>query len=139
MKVNTVFKIFIVICFLLPLIFSCRDTQAKTSKGPHITFEKTEVDLGKIPQKGKFDFSFKFKNTGKETLKISSVKSSCGCTIVEKGTDTLQPGESSEIKGAFYSNEYKGRLVRAISVKSNDPDKPQVILYINSVVEEPAN
>jgi hypothetical protein len=117
------------------LVLACRNTQDKTYKGPHISFDKTEYDLGRIGQNGEYTFSFKYTNTGSDTLNILDVKSGCGCTVVEQGKDTLEPGESSEIKGTFHSGQYKGRLVRAISVKSNDPDNSEIILYINSIIE----
>ncbi len=136
MKISACIKVLGIICSVFLLVLACRNTQAKTYQGPHISFDKTEYDLGRIGQNGEYGFSFTFTNTGSDTLNILDVKSSCGCTVVERGKDTLEPGESSEIKGTFYSLKYKGRLVRAISVKSNDPDNREVILYINSIIEE---
>jgi len=49
-----------------------------------IKFDKTVHDYGKIKEEaGKVKCRFTFTNTGNDTLKIISVKPSCGCTAME--------------------------------------------------------
>ncbi len=125
-----------VVFFLIMLAGGCRGTQVKQHESPHIVFESTEYNLDTIPQKGEFEFSFKFSNNGTSTLEILSTKVSCGCTIIEDGAQVLQPGESSIITGKFYSKQYKGLLVRTIAVTTNDPVNERVVLYIKAIIEE---
>jgi hypothetical protein len=115
---------------------NCKGSQVKQHDGPHIVFENTEFDLGIIPQNGEFDFSFEFSNDGTDSLEILSTKVSCGCTIIEEGARILQPGESSMIKGTFYSRQYKGLLVRTIAVNTNDPENERTVLYIKAIIEQ---
>jgi hypothetical protein len=70
--------------------------QAQVSQA-HIEFEVTSHDYGTIQQNANGNFSFKFKNTGKEPLIIQNVQSSCGCTVAKRPTAPILPGESSEI------------------------------------------
>ena len=48
-----------------------------------ITFEHLEFDFGTIEQGEKVTHTFKFKNTGTESLLIFEARGSCGCTVPE--------------------------------------------------------
>ena len=134
MKLFVIIMIACTICCFVMFSINCRDT--KQYKGPHIVFESTEYNLGTIPQNNEFEFSFKFSNAGMSPLEILSTKASCGCTIIEEGTQILAPGENSIITGTFYSKQYRGVLVRAIAVTTNDPENERVVLYIKATIEE---
>ena len=44
---------------------------------------------------------FRFVNSGKTTITITSVKPDCGCTTAELEKQTYAPGETGEIKAVF--------------------------------------
>ena len=50
------------------------------SSGPAITWEKSVYDFGDVVQGDKVEHTFKFKNTGNESLIITNVQVTCGCT-----------------------------------------------------------
>lgn len=58
------------IFYLLVLIVSL----SAFAKGPQIKFEKTLIDVGKVPIKTQLNVEFKFKNIGDEKLVIYMVK-----------------------------------------------------------------
>ena len=72
-----------------------RDEAAK--KLPVMSFEKVEHDFGTIVQNTPQETTFKFTNTGDAPLIITDAKSTCGCTVPERPTGPVAPGESVEL------------------------------------------
>jgi hypothetical protein len=86
---------------------------------PVITFEKDYHDFGNLKSGEKVSYSFKFKNTGKSLLVISSVSTSCGCTVSDYPHQPIKPGESSTIDVSFDSEGRHGLQTKTITVSSN--------------------
>ena len=121
----TKFFIAILLCFSYTNVFS----QAE------ITFESDVVDYGTIEKGDDGVREFKFTNTGSSPLFITQVRSSCGCTIPKKPTDSIMPGveEVIEVK---YDTSRVGPIRKTITVSSNAAT-PVVALQIKGTVEEP--
>lgn len=88
-------------------------------KLPKIEFEKDFHDFGKIIQGEKVTFAFKFKNTGKSLLLISSVSTSCGCTVSDYPKEPIAPGESGKIDVSFDSESKRGPQNKTVTVFAN--------------------
>lgn len=99
---------------------------------PKIQFEQTVYDFGTTSQVATVSGVFKFKNTGDSVLKVEPPKPSCGCTVAELKSDTLQPGESSELPFTLHLGQVKAQFDKHIAVKSNDPQTPEVSLTIKA-------
>jgi hypothetical protein len=99
---------------------------------PKIQFEQTVYDFGKTSQVATVSGVFKFKNVGDAILKVEPPKPSCGCTIAELKTDTLQPGETGELPFTLNLGLVKAQFEKHIAVKSNDPETPEVTLSIKA-------
>ena len=97
---------------------------------PKIQFTQTLYDFGKTSQVAAVSGVFKFKNTGDAILKVDPPKPSCGCTVAELKPDTLPPGATGELAFTLNLGVYRGTLEKHISVKSNDPQTPEVSLTI---------
>ena len=114
------------------LLFSC-DIRKNKSKAdeqlpdPVMTFKDSTTvqiidsvyDFGKVTDGDKVQFSFRFKNTGKNTLIVSEATASCGCTVPEKPEEPIKPGETGFIKVIFNSQGRVGNVVKAVTVTSN--------------------
>src|SRR5436190_23033204 len=74
-----------------------------------IKFEEEAYDFGTIKEGEKISHEFKFKNTGKSDLLITSATASCGCTVPEWPKDPIPPGGNGVIKVSFNS-EGKGGM-----------------------------
>ena len=107
---------------------------------PVFKVESTTVDLGKIKGSTQNEVVFKFKNEGKTDLMIRFIRSTCGCTAVQQGTQGvgIKPGESSTIKAVFNSGSYNGKVTKAIYVYTNDPKNSESVLMLTADVEQPA-
>jgi hypothetical protein len=98
-----------------------------------ISFGEYEHDFGKIIEGEKVAFTFSFENTGKGPLIISSVTSSCGCTITKYDTKPIPVGNTGILEVVFDSSGKNGRQTKTITVNSN-ASKPTVLLRITSEV-----
>ena len=100
-----------------------------------ITFESEVVDYGTIEKGDDGVREFKFTNTGSSPLYITKVRSSCGCTIPKKPTDSIMPGDEEVIEVKYDTNRV-GPIRKTITVSSNAVT-PVVALQIKGTVEEP--
>lgn len=83
-----------------------------------IKFESNTLNFGTI-EKGSDDTrTLSFKNVGDENLRIEKINSSCGCTVPEKPSGKIAPGESDEIK-VQYDTERVGPIRKTITVYTN--------------------
>jgi hypothetical protein len=103
---------------------------AQAEGTPKIQFDQTVYDFGKTSQVETVSGVFKFKNVGDGILKLEPPKPSCGCTVAELKPDMLQPGETGELPFTLHLGQVKAQLDKRITVKSNDPQTPEVSLTI---------
>lgn len=107
--------------------------QEKVAK---IEFETKVIDYGTIEKGADGVRTFKFKNTGNEPLIISSVKSTCGCTVPKKPKAPIMPGETGEIE-VKYDTKRVNPIRKTITVISN-ADTPTIALKIKGLVIDPS-
>jgi hypothetical protein len=105
-------------------------------KAPEITFLKMEHDFGKIKYSGDGSTEFEFKNTGKDPLVITNVKSSCGCTVPVWPKEPIEKGKKGTIK-VNYDTKRQGKFQKTITVVSN-ASNPNVVLTIKGEVDQPS-
>ncbi len=103
---------------------------AQAEGTPKIQFDQTVCDFGKTSQVETVSGVFKFKNVGDGILKLEPPKPSCGCMVAELKPDTLKPGETGELPFSLHLGQVKAQLDKRITVKSNDPQTPEVSLTI---------
>jgi hypothetical protein len=51
-------------------------------------------NFGNVTDGDKVEYSYRFRNTGKNPLIVSSAVASCGCTVPEKPEEPIKPGET---------------------------------------------
>lgn len=107
-----------------------------TANAGTISFTDTSKDFGSIMNTQIQKFSFKFKNTGVGTLKISDVHASCGCTVPQLAKRDYAPGEEGEITGEFNPKSKMGAAHSSVTVTSNDSERPTVTLQLSANVQK---
>ena len=100
-----------------------------------LTFEKDFHDFGNLRSGEKVTYSFKFKNTGKSMLVISSVTTSCGCTVSDYPKQPIKPGDQGTVDVSFDSARRRGIQNKTITVFSNT-QPPTTQLSIKAMVVE---
>jgi hypothetical protein len=107
---------------------------AQLENAPVIEFGEKVWNIGQISQGEKFEHEYVFTNKGKSDLIIRKVRAGCGCTAIAPTKTVLKPGESGTVKAVFDSRGQRGRQNKGITVVSNDPVSPTVILRITGEV-----
>ncbi|MEO7139878.1 MAG: DUF1573 domain-containing protein, partial [Ferruginibacter sp.] len=80
---------------------------------------ETVFDFGKIPMGKPVTHIFEVINNGKDSLKISNVQASCGCTTPEWERDQVQaPGKKTKIT-VGYNAASEGQFMKFITVTYN--------------------
>ena len=118
------------------LVTSPKSATESSDKQPAIKFDTETHDFGTVLQGEVVTYSFHFTNTGNMPLIISSVKSSCGCTVGDYPRNPIEPGERGAIKVTYDSKGHHGFQSRVLTVMSNTiPAK--TTLRIKSIVKTP--
>lgn len=113
-------------------------TPAADPNGAQITFEETSHDFGDIVQGQVVNYTFHFKNTGKEPLILSNVMTTCGCTASTWPKEPIAPGKKAEIVASFNSTGKSGKQNKVITVLSNAVNNSAQVSIISNVVPKPA-
>jgi len=104
---------------------------------PQIWAEETEASFGVVIEGESVELTFTLENRGDEVLTIDNIHTGCGCTVARLDSEALAPGESTLLKLTFRTKGYGGQVVsRAIRVYSDDPETPELVLFIKGTVEE---
>ncbi|OGC95196.1 MAG: hypothetical protein A2W25_01970 [candidate division Zixibacteria bacterium RBG_16_53_22] len=102
-----------------------------------IKFESDTFDFGSIPRGATVVHSFKFANAGQDTLEITSVRPTCGCTTAPLSSNKVAPGDEATIKAYFNSKNFNGRLTKYIYVNSSDPIDPYLKISFKATINDP--
>lgn len=93
---------------------------AITANASKIEFENTTINLPPCRIGEDSQATFRFTNTGPETLEITSIQPSCGCTAVSGWPRSVPPGGKGEFSLVFHSKGYpQGVFTKGIMVRSN--------------------
>lgn len=109
---------------------------AQDKKVAKIEFKTKVIDYGTVEKGANGLRTFEFTNTGDAPLIISSVKSTCGCTVPKKPKGPIMPGETGEIEVKYDTNRVNP-IRKTITVISN-ADTPTVALKIKGLVIDPS-
>ena len=89
-----------------------------------LKFQSSKYEEKLAPEDTKFTAIYYFENTGKETIRIEELKSSCGCTVPTLDKKIYKPGESGKIKAVMTMNEKKGTRTKYIRVYTDEDPAP---------------
>ena len=100
------------------ILFSFFNSYSQKSE---IVFETPEYNFGDIQEnKGKVSHKFSFTNNGKESIRILTVKPSCGCTTPNWSKDEIKPGKKGFIIAEYNPKGRPGVFRKSLSVITND-------------------
>ena len=114
-------------------------TPAVDPNAPEIKWETKNIDFGKVTKGDESNSTrfFKFTNTGKTPLIISSCHGSCGCTVPSCPTESIMPGKSGEIK-VHYDINRPGNFTKTVTVTSNAKVNNETLQITGNVEEKAA-
>ncbi len=143
-----IFSIF----FISVIIFSCNSQSEKsitteiinnpaTANGetdtinvPKMAFSEEVYEFGSITQGEKVTHTFKFKNTGKTDLVITSAQGSCGCTVPSYPKNPISPNSEDAIEVTFDSHGKQGQQHKTVTIVANTYPSTTVIAIKGNVI-----
>lgn len=94
-----------------------------------ITFSEDRYNFGELDEGGKVEHTYSFTNTGKVSLVINDVRSTCGCTVADWPRVIIPPGKQGEIVVKFDSKNKAGKQSKPITIIANTiPAKTKIYL-----------
>jgi|SRR5450631_4867712 len=124
-------KLIICVC-ITSIFFSCdirntrnkadamvSNTTAQFTDSTTVQLIDSAYNFGNVTDGDKVEYSYRFRNTGKNPLIVSSAVASCGCTVPEKPEEPIKPGETGFLKVVFNSKGRVGPVHKTITVTSN--------------------
>jgi hypothetical protein len=95
-------------------------------------------DWGKVNQKDSpLKTSVKIFNKGTDTLHVTRVKATCGCTTAPLDKDKIAPGEYATLDITLRVSSYSGNIGKTIRISSNDPDNSNITYSLKANVFTP--
>ena len=122
---------------LITLMLVCAFTYANAQKQADIKFDKTTMDLGKLPESNPVQkCTFTFTNTGNAPLIINQAIASCGCTVPEYTKEPVAPGKTGTINVTYNGKgKFPGFFKKTITIRTNGKTE-MTRLYISGEMEE---
>ncbi|MFZ1728933.1 MAG: DUF1573 domain-containing protein [Bacteroidota bacterium] len=122
------------ILLLLPLlVLSCT---AQQEGGARLVVEDNAThSFGTITHSDRPEHRFVLRNTSEDTVRITSVKASCGCTAAVVSGGTLPPGGTSTVDVKFTPpRSTNGHVAKTISVYTEGDPQKQYLLRIDAEI-----
>jgi hypothetical protein len=120
--------------FLILIAFTLV-SQVLFAQQASIYFESKTHDYGTIKEEdGPVPAKFVFTNMGDDTLKITQVRASCGCTASKYTKEAVPPGGKGFVEATYNPRNRPGKFKKSLTVVSNDPDNKNVVLFIQGNV-----
>jgi len=109
---------------------------ATQTNAPVMNFDKSSYDFGKINRGDKVTYNFKFTNTGKSPLIITSAVASCGCTTPNWPKTPVVPGQSGQVAVVFNSTGRIGLQDKMVTITANTNPAQTVVHLVGEVLEK---
>jgi hypothetical protein len=102
-----------------------------------IKFLEDYWDFGSIPLNAVVTHDFPIKNEGTDTLVITAVKPTCGCTTAPLESDRIAPGEVENLHVQLNTKKLNGLVNKFINIECNDPISPYLRISFRAVINDP--
>ena len=112
-------------------------TPAQTQLQPSsIKWQDESHEFGDIEKGKPVSYEFTFTNTTKETILVTNVKPSCGCTAANYTKTPIKPGEKGSVT-ATYNAASPGAFHKTVTVTTSEENAaPKVLTVKGKVIAE---
>lgn len=117
---------------ILPTLALLIFGHARATAQPQLSFDQTTQELGTMLWHTPRTATFKLTNKGTSDLRITEVRTDCGCTVADYTRMAISPGATGEIK-ATYNAEMLGHFSKGLAVYTNLGDKPVFLTIMGQV------
>ena len=103
---------------------------------PELALSTTTWDFGTVWSGENVSTTVTLRNTGNAPLKITQVKSSCGCTATKHTKQELAPGETEEIEISYNTKKRTEKVNQTVRITTNDPAHPIETIEVHGTVKQ---
>ena len=114
--------------------FSLLSAQEK-SQGAFLKVKTPKNNFGFVKQGAIVKIEYDFENSGTDTLHITNIEVTCGCTIGAFPHYPIKPGDSGTILLTFNTKEKYDRQDRTVEVISNAVNSPTKLRFKGVILE----
>lgn len=104
---------------------------------PRIVCDEPLFDFGERNNTEFVEHDYPIRNEGTLSLEIRNVHASCGCTAVKPSQNVIPPGGTASIHARLDLRGRNGFQQKSITVQSNDPDTPTLVLQLKGTAIQP--
>jgi hypothetical protein len=101
-----------------------------------VEVDSDRFDFGEMDTAKEGSHDFVFTNKGTLPLTLTQGESSCRCTVGELSKSHLPPGESTTVRVKWKSKNIGGAFKQSVTIKTDDPKRPEVVLSITGTFSE---
>jgi len=101
---------------------------------PKIEIGQETKDMGTVPKGQVIETDFIIRNSGGSDLIITDARPSCGCTV-SSFDKLIKPGAEGKVHTSVDTKSFSGPISKSVLVVSNDPDRPQMNLFVKAIVK----
>ncbi|MEI7597256.1 MAG: DUF1573 domain-containing protein [Bacteroidota bacterium] len=109
-------------------------TPLELKNAAKISIDKTTQSFDTVNQGDTLKMKFTIINKGLSNLLIRNLKPSCGCTLTKISNEEIKPSDSAFITAELNTDGFAGSIAKTISIVSNDPSNPTMLLFIKAFV-----
>ncbi len=103
---------------------------------PKIVVDDMAYDFGEVWSGRKIEHTWTVHNKGGSVLRIPKIKPSCGCTVMRSYDREILPGESGKLPVTIDTTRLNSKVLKRVTVHSNDPENPETTLTIGGTVNQ---
>lgn len=109
----------------------------KPTKQSELKWDTENHNFGDIEKGKPVSYEFAFTNTTDQTIILTKVKASCGCTATNYTKTPVKPGEKGTVT-ATYNAAAPGNFHKTVTVTTNEEGAAPKVLIIKGKVQKPA-
>jgi len=113
---------------------AAKPAAGKSVAAPKIEISQETKDMGTVPKGQIIETDFVIHNAGGSDLIITDARPSCGCTV-SSFDKVVKPGADGKVHTSVDTKSFTGPISKSVLVVSNDPDRPQMNLFVKAVVK----
>lgn len=106
----------------------------KVVAAPKIEISQETRDMGTVPKGQVIETDFIIQNVGGSDLVITDARPSCGCTV-SSFDKMIKPGAEGRVHTSVDTKSFTGPISKSVLVVSNDPERPQMNLFVKALVK----
>ena len=96
----------------------------------------TTVNLGTLYRGDVTTHTLTVANTGRDTLVVDQVRTSCGCTGTMLSASRIPPGGTGTLSLTLDTRNLSGAVTKRVAISSNSPEQPILTVEVLATVRE---